>query len=85
MSKKKQNQDINLDAILDAIKNSDKFNKMTIFFNNNNELKMRLAKNLNFDNENNNEKLIFSLEKAKKVLINDFLEEIELYFENLEF
>ena len=56
---------MDLDVILDISKNLGKISNKIISFNNNNELKLCLAKDLDFDNKSNNEKLIPLLKKAK--------------------
>lgn len=85
MVKKKQNQDTDLDATLGTPKNSVEASDKVKLFNNNNKSEIRLAKDSDFDDKDNNEKLILPLEKAKWMLANDLLEAINLYFESLRF
>lgn len=46
---------------------------------------MRLAKDSNLNDKDNNEILMFLLEKAKQMLVNNFMEVMKLYFESLGF
>ena len=80
-----QNQDINSDDTLGALKNSGETSDEVTFISNNNESETRSAKDSNFNDENNNEQLMPQLEQAKWVLVNDPLEAMELYFQSLGF
>lgn len=72
MAKEEQNQDKNLDVILNIFKNFVETGDKTIPLKNNNKLEIQLIKNLNFDDNNNNEKLMPLLKKSKWVLVNNF-------------
>ena len=85
MAEEEQNQDADSDATLSALKNSGETSDKTTSLSNNNESKTRSAKNLDFDDEDNNEKLMVLSEKAKWVLADDLLKAIELYFKSLGF
>ena len=65
LAKEEQNQDIDSDATLGVPKNSGKTSDKVISLNNNNELRMRSAKDLDFDDEDNYKNLMLLSEKAK--------------------
>ena len=85
LAEEKKNQDTDSDATLGTPKNSGETSDKAIPLSNNNESETRLAKDSDFDDENNDEELMPPLEKAKWVLADDPLEAMELYFESLGF
>lgn len=84
-AEEEQNQDTDSDATLGALENSGEISDKATPLSNNNELETRSAKDLDFDDEDNDEELMPPLEKAKWVLVDDPLKAMELYFESLGF
>ena len=85
LAEEEQNQDMDSNAILGASKNSGEINNKATPLSNNNGSKTQSAKDSDFNDEDNDEKLMSPLKKSKWMLADDPLKAIKLYFKSLGF